>query len=940
MRERRGLIFLVFLISFSIVSAAIIQEDLHVNIQTTDSNGNVITGTYNFVFNVSRNDACSDIVYSDSAQLTTDQRGIISYYLENVNLDYSEQYWLCHYRDGSLIASSQIARTPYAFRAQYVNLSGVEVDSNFDMSGFNITADYLFGDGRYLTNLNVSALDMSDYFTSSQILSFGYYNASDFNIGDYYTAAQIENFGYYNSSDFNINDYYLKSNPNNYLNETTLNVSSVNYWTKSGSDVYYNEGNVGIGTTSPGYKLSISSRTAPTTGTAFGQAEFYGGNYVDGDHRSGEIYLGSSANVRGSLLWSNPGGYVALENHWDSASGDIRFRTRTSGTPVEAMIIEGDGNVGIGTTAPGAKLQVNDTLTTGQSYFVVSNNDTELLSIRNWAGGWPEIYSPKSIYIKSGSTGTGNVIYKAGTFQLENPTGLFRAYGGTLEFKTSGGSLHDIFFSPNDTEAMRITSDGNVGIGTTNPQNKLNVDGDANVTGQCVSEDTLISVVEMPKKNDLEEIGDIEYLDNLDEKATKNTENDKNRKNSWLFSRQIRGLENSNFKVKEVQIKDVQKGDYVLSLNESSGKIEPAKVREVLYMGKKPIYELVTESGKSINTTKEHPYLGKLYDEEGCVQYEGDVWNKEFDDFNGESCTRWISVLKLREGMEIGIQDYEGEGIKWEKINLINKHSKQHVYDLAIEGTHNFIANGIVAHNTYLQGGADLNLQKIENLANGTSAQDAVTKSQLDLVNSQLSGNVSDNYVPYSGATQTVNLGSNNLVTTGNLIGNIAASNITSGTLAVVRGGTGISSYTLGNYVYASGATTLAQRTPTQVRIDINALNKSGDTMGGILAMGNNKITGLGNGTAAQDAVTLSQLQAVSAGSLGAVTGSGTAMRVPLWNGTTSLNNSNIYQSANGNVGVGASNPSSKLEVDGTFNASAGGGFIQLDSTGNVRIGI
>lgn len=51
----------------------------------------------------------------------------------------------------------------------------------------------------------------------------------------------------------------------------------------------------------------------------------------------------------------------------------------------------------------------------------------------------------------------------------------------------------------------------------------------------------------------------------------------------------------------------------------------------------------------------------------------------------------------------------------------------------------------------------------------------------------------------------------------------ISASSITSGTLAVARGGTGISSYTTGNYLRASGATALEQRTPAQVLSDIGA---------------------------------------------------------------------------------------------------------------------
>ena len=50
-----------------------------------------------------------------------------------------------------------------------------------------------------------------------------------------------------------------------------------------------------------------------------------------------------------------------------------------------------------------------------------------------------------------------------------------------------------------------------------------------------------------------------------------------------------------------------------------------------------------------------------------------------------------------------------------------------------------------------------------------------------------------------------------------------SAADITTGTLAVARGGTGLASYTAGNYIRASGATTLEQLTPAQVRTDIGA---------------------------------------------------------------------------------------------------------------------
>jgi hypothetical protein len=50
-----------------------------------------------------------------------------------------------------------------------------------------------------------------------------------------------------------------------------------------------------------------------------------------------------------------------------------------------------------------------------------------------------------------------------------------------------------------------------------------------------------------------------------------------------------------------------------------------------------------------------------------------------------------------------------------------------------------------------------------------------------------------------------------------------SAGNITSGTLPAKYGGTGISSYKAGNYIYASGMTTLDLRTPAEVLTDIKA---------------------------------------------------------------------------------------------------------------------
>ena len=130
-------VFLVLVSSFTLAES--VSDDLHINIQLTYDNGTIKTGSYNFEFNVSSSADCSNIVYSDSVILDTDSRGIISRYLENVSLDYNNQYWLCYYLDGTLKNSSKLANSPYAFYAKNVSLSGVIIDSNLDMGSNNIS---------------------------------------------------------------------------------------------------------------------------------------------------------------------------------------------------------------------------------------------------------------------------------------------------------------------------------------------------------------------------------------------------------------------------------------------------------------------------------------------------------------------------------------------------------------------------------------------------------------------------------------------------------------------------------------------------------------------------------------------------------------------------------------------------------------------------------
>lgn len=113
-------------------------------------------------------------------------------------------------------------------------------------------------------------------------------------------------------------------------------------------------GNVGIGTTAIGNVLptgfdsdsgnakvlEIRSASAGDTGLFLGRAD---------------------GTTTGLQIWHNYNtGDSYFDNRYNDDSGGIRFRTKTAGTPVDALTILGTGNVGIGTTGPNILLAIGE----------------------------------------------------------------------------------------------------------------------------------------------------------------------------------------------------------------------------------------------------------------------------------------------------------------------------------------------------------------------------------------------------------------------------------------------------------------------------------------------------------------------------------------------------------------------------------------------------
>ncbi|MBI2507770.1 hypothetical protein HYV89_02345, partial [Candidatus Woesearchaeota archaeon] len=310
----------------------------------------------------------------------------------------------------------------------------------------------------------------------------------------------------------------------------------------------------------------------------------------------------------------------------DSLNSDFIFPKSASFTRIDNVTITNDLRV-LGSSYLGSFI-IKDDLNVGQTNItstftgIGAINPLFLLHL-NISDDLNETITPLLVLEKTNSsTGSGDGYGSSILFRLQDDAGemenismisgiLSDVSNGTeradLVFYTGYGDVNGIISNLSSAEALRISSEGNVSI-TNNlaVKNNLGVTSDLNVEGLCVAEDSLITLANGEKK----------------------------------------------------QIKDIKEGESVLSLNEETGKLVPTKVNSLLDMGFKPIYELTTESGSSVNTTSTHPYLVKINSKEKCEEYSDNVWNKNNPESydNEDYCLRWVSVKDLKEGDEIAAQ--------------------------------------------------------------------------------------------------------------------------------------------------------------------------------------------------------------------------------------------------------------------------------------------
>ena len=270
-------------------------------------------------------------------------------------------------------------------------------------------------------------------------------------------------------------------------------------------------GNVGIGTTTPDYKLDIFEDTTDTENSIR-----YKCSAPQGQNSKSYMRLerdGYGGAIGGGLIQGS-GGVLALAT------------IHNDGPITDHMTIRGNGNVGIGTTNPQYTLDVSGTIRATNNIYVgahqvVTTGDTGTvsntmlanstisgvglgsnlenltagngISMENYNGNTERTIALDDTFTVTGDIQAGTITANSDTegiqlgqheIKLTNATAAHYSlvnatYGSTynLEIRntSSGLALGTFSSSDDDKTLMTFNSGGNVGIGTTNPQTALQI---------------------------------------------------------------------------------------------------------------------------------------------------------------------------------------------------------------------------------------------------------------------------------------------------------------------------------------------------------------------------------------------------------------------------------------------------------------------------------